>query len=300
MRKAAALVLLVLLFGTFALAQAPTTDGKLSRYIFTETERINPAMFDAYSRVLAQARSGLDSIKSSNYWLAMSPLTGDGGTVHYVMFVNSIAEVDKMIAEFDKIEKDIAQKDPSFKKNAYESVTSMRMELMEMKPELSLSPLNWVAASEATRYRVVTVTVKPGMTGRYAAMLKELIALEKDVPGMSWITYQSVVSDKGAVFAIVTPLKALADLDVDHSAEMSKIFTPLMMRDFEQRVSNIVAESSSTLFMVQPSLSRVPPSFVAANPSYWTIKEEPTAVAQKGKKVRKEAVPAAMKTEEKK
>lgn len=300
MRKAAALALLLVLFGAFALAQAPTQDGKPTRYIFVETERVNPAMFEAYGKVVGQARAALDTAKSSNYWLAMTPLTGDGGTVQYVMFVNTIGEVDQMMSEFEKIENDIALKDPSFKKNAYDSVTGMRMELMEMKPELSLNPVSLVAGHDATRYRISHVVVKPGMSGRYAALLKELVALEKNVTGMSWVTYQSVVSDKGTLFAMVMPLKSLADLDVDHSAEMGKILTPLMMRDFEQRVSDIVAEASSTLFMVQPKLSRVPPSFLAANPSFWTIKEEPTALAQKGKKVRKEATPAAMKTEEKK
>lgn len=300
MRKAAALGLLVLLLGTFALAQAPTNDSKLSRYIFVETELVNPVMFESYSKVVAQARTGLDGIKSTNYWLAMTPLTGDGGSITYVMFMDTIADVDKVLAEFQKVEDEAALKDPSFKKNAYESVKAMHMELMEMKPELSLNPMNLVAGHEATRYRVSNVVVKPGMSGRYAALLKEMAALEKDVPGMSWIAYQSVVSDKGARFLLVTPLKTLADLDVDHSAALGKIFTPLMMRDYEQRVSNIVESASSTLFMVQPKLSRVPPSFLAANPSYWTIKEEPTALAQKGKKARKEPVPAAMKKEEKK
>lgn len=301
MRKAVVLALLVVLLGALAVAQgAPSQDGKLSKYIFVETERINPARFEIYSKMLAQVRQTMDDAKSGTYWLAMNPITGEGGTIGYVMFVDSLADVDNVLAEFDKVEHEVGAKDPTFTKNLYESIQGAHMGIMAFKPELSLKP-HLVPAHDATRYRIVNVVVKPGQATRYANLLKEALALEKDLPGVNWITYQSVVHNRGTMFTIVTPLKGLADLDVDNSAVMAKIFTPLVMRDFEQRMSACIDSVDSGFYMVQPKLSRVPPAFVAANPSYWTIKEEPIVVAEKGKKAKKSAVvPAALTKEEKK
>jgi hypothetical protein len=56
------------------------------------------------------------------------------------------------------------------------------------------------------------------------------------------------------------------------------------------------------LLSVRPEISKPADTLVAANPEFWTVKEEPTAVATKGKKAKSTAgvQPAAMKTEEKK
>ena len=299
MRKAVVLGLLILLAAP-VLAQAPTPDGKLTKYIIVDTERVNPAKIDLYTKTFTQMRQALDNGKSETYWFAMSPITGDVGNMQYVMFANSLADIDKVFSEFEKLEKEITAKDPAFNANYLESAQMLRMEVMEQKPELSL----WrdvVPGPMTTRYKIANILVKPGMTARYAGLLKEAAALQKDVPGVNWITYQSVVHDRGTLFTLVVPLKSLADLDVDNSPAMAKIFTPLVMKDFEQRVAGCVESVSSGLFMMQPRFSRVPATFAAMNPSYWTIKEEPVVVAEKGKKAKKAAVvPAAITKEEKK
>ena len=136
MRKAVVLALLVVLLGALAVAQgAPSQDGKLSKYIFVETERINPARFEIYSKMLAQVRQTMDDAKSGTYWLAMNPITGEGGTIGYVMFVDSLADVDNVLAEFDKVEHEVGAKDPTFTKNLYESIQGAHIGIMAFKPE---------------------------------------------------------------------------------------------------------------------------------------------------------------------
>ncbi len=71
------------------------------------------------------------------------------------------------------------------------------------------------------------------------------------------------------------------------------IFTPLVTRDLDRRVAQCVTSTSTSFSAVQPNYSRVMPEVAAANPSFWTVKEQPVVAAATPKAKKGKSAPAA-------
>jgi hypothetical protein len=266
--------------------------NKISKYVWVETERVNPAKQQAYAKVAKAFKDAAEAGKSDSYWLGMQNITGRGDEVTYVSFSDTMGGIDKMMAEFDGMAKQIFTKDIALAADAATAASDSVMSIAQYAPELSLHA-DLVPMGAATRYQVSQYRLRPGCASRFTDVVKDVIALDKDVPTAHWIMYRSM---EGPGFTVVVPLRTLADLDTDNSAEMAKIFTPAVRRDLDARVRECVAEQSSNLSVVRPQYSRVPATVMAQNPSFWTVKDEqPMVAAAKPTGKRKSETPAAMK-----
>ena len=99
----------------------------------------------------------------------------------------------------------------------------------------------------------------------------------------------------------VTTMKSLADDDQKPPAASKEIFeSPLAKQAFTKFNRECVSYVENTYSRVEPSLSRPLQTLVAANPDFWTVKEEAPTVATKGKTKKGTVQPAALKETEKK
>lgn len=259
---------------------------KPAKYVWVETDQVNPTMQQAYDNVLKQFKQGFDSSNSKFWWTAMTPMTGQLNTVTYVAASDTYAGIDAAFKEMSAVAGQIAAKNVNFMKESAESTRATYSGFSVYRPELSLRP-EMVPMPAATRYRLSSYVLKPGMTTAFTDLVKEVAALDKGIESAHWMMYESLSSQNGPEFTVVVPLKSLADLDVDNSMQAKSIFTPVVARDIDRRFAQCVTSTSTTYAAVEPRYSRVSPEVVAANPSFWTVKEEAPVMAAKPAKGKK-------------
>jgi hypothetical protein len=224
------------------------------------------------------------------YWVAGMPLAGSGNEVTYVMFPESFADIDKIVLAFEKAGAQMHQKNAALVEEGMAAVKKSYAVIAEFQPELSLVSDQFVPA-QVTRWRVTKFQVRPGMTEEFSGLIKEARELHvKANDSVHFFVYRHLYGgDPG--FTIVMPLKNLAELDQPPSQAFKALFTPLVKEHFYSVVRNSVVSETTNLVAVQPQFSNPPKSYVAANPGFWTVKEQPPVTAKATKKTKKTAEP---------
>ena len=124
--------------------------------------------------------------------------------------------------------------------------------------------------------------IKPGHDADWDAIVKLVKdAYTKGVPSSTWTMYEQVYGTQGTEFLVITPLKTLADIDANFLND--KKFMEAMGKDGMKKLEDLsaaaIAENQTNLFHFSPKMSVPPPSWIAAEPDYWTPK--PPAPARK-------------------
>jgi hypothetical protein len=265
-----------------------------AKYIWTQHVTLAGDKAPNYPNLVGQWRHAAETTKSEVFWIAASNLTGDVRQVNFVSFYDTFAAVEKDMTAYKSIEAEVAQKNPHFAGEAGAAELEPRSTIAKYIPELSYQPEK-VRAPDAQWWEVTTIHLKPGHMTAFADLVKqELDLLKKGNIDEHFLMYQLVAGlpTYGAAYYIVVPMKSLAEMDVDKSAQGKDIFTPMIRQHFEQAMEEIVSRVETNLLMVRPDMSRPPETFVSANPKFWTIQEPTAPVVAKGKKSPKKATAA--------
>lgn len=283
MKKVLLVVTALAVCCSFALSQ---DSAKISKYVWVETDQVNSPMQQAYESSYKQFKQASESANSKFYWVGLTPITGQLNSITYLTFSDTFAGIDEALKDADSIAAQAAAKNASFTKEAAEGTRMTFSGISVFHPELSFRP-EMVPMAETTRYRLTSYVLKPGMGSAFSDIVKDVIALDKSIPTAHWLMYESLSATNGPEFTVVTPLKSLADLDNVDMAAMTSVFTPAVRRDIDRRIQQCVASTSASFVAVQPKYSRVMPEVMAANPSFWTVKEEAPVMAAKPAKGKK-------------
>ena len=251
---------------------------------------------------MAQYREATTTTAPDMYWIAGSPITGDSDRVTFVTFHDNMASIEKMMTAFEKVEQALVLKNASFYSQAAEAEGGSHWVLAEYSKELSYRP-DMVPMANTTWWSSSLFNLKPGCEYEFADVIKQVTDLHKKAgDNEHWTTYEIRAGYPEPSILFVTTMRSLADLDQEPPAAAKELFESAPMRQMFQKIGKeCIAHIESTYSRVQPNLSRVSPALLAANPDFWTIKEEAPTVATKKGKARKEAVvPAALKEPEKK
>lgn len=309
MKKPSVLGLLfVLLAGLFAVAQettqpAATTESTakhISKYVWISIGKKTPGKDKVFSNLVKQIRDTANAENADFYWLAGESLTGDDGEVSFVTFHDSFASVEKVIEISERVMRAASMKNASMSKEETESEGPGHSVLAKYHEELSYRP-DLVDLAHMKRWSVTTFQLKPGTSAEFADLAKEYIELVKRTndPTEHWITYQVLAGMPSPTYLIVTPMKSLADMDQENEEAMKAVFTQPIMRHFGETEQRIVNSVETEYVAVSPGMSRLPQAIVAANPGFWTVKEEGTAVASTKTKKKAPVEPSALKEESK-
>lgn len=293
MRKAALLGLFLLLAG-IAAGWAQNLDiNSAPKYLWIESDTMKPdGNHEAYTKFLKSFKEAMG--QSDLYWLAEYPIAGRGNEINFIGYINSGAELEKAFQQENKIGMELAKKDPGLFAQANSAIVGSETMLAKFEPDLSMNA-DKVDHSKLTRARIMTYQVRPGGAPEFVALIKEMNAVSTKAGDTSAsLVYSIVAGDGFPGYIFVTPMASLAELDKTNSPEVQAAFTPLVRQHMMDVVKNTVVKRTSTIYVIEPTLSRPPQSYIAANPDFWQVKEEPVAATAPTKKVKKEK-PAALK-----
>ena len=280
-----------------AFGQTQASANQPSRYIWWENAQIAAGKYDAFNRIIAQYRETTTATTPEVYWIAGEPITGESDRVTFVTFHDNMASVEKMMAAFDKVDEAITAKNANFSAQAAEAAPSSHWALAEYNKDLSLRP-DLVPIANTTWWSTRLYTLKPGCQYEFNDVLKHVAETHKNLGDNDhWIAYQVRGGYPQPSVLLVTPLRSLGDLDQEPSSASKETFESTPMRQMIQKIGKECIEHVETSYSrVDPKLSRVSQPMIAANPDFWTIKEEAPvmATAKKGKPKKEAVVPAAM------
>ncbi len=292
---------LACLCSLFAFGQGQTTASEPSKYVWWLTEQIASGKYELYGKVLAQYRDATTATAPDTYWIAAMPITGDSGRVTYVTFHDNMASVEKMIIAFEKVDQAAAAKNTSFTAQAAEATAAgSHWALAEYNKEFSYRP-DMVPVANTLWWASSVFNLKPGCEYEFGDVVKQVADLHKKAgDNEHWIAYNIRAGYPEPSVLFVTTLRSLAELDQEPSAATKELFESAPMKQMLQKIGKeCISHIESNYSRVDPKLSRVSQQTIAANPDFWTIKEEAPAVAAKKGKAKKEAVvPAALKEKE--
>ena len=303
MAKSIAIAVAVACLGSLlAFGQTQTNANQPSRYVWWENAQISAGKGELFNKIIAQYRETSTTTSPDTYWIAGDPITGDSDRVTFVTFHDNMASVEKMLNAFEKVEQAITVKNASFEKEAGEAESGSHWALAEYSKELSYRP-DLVPIANTTWWASSLFNLKPGCEYEFNDVVKQVADVHKKAADNDhWIAYEIRAGYPEPSVLFVTPLRSLAELDQEPNASSKEMFESAPMRQMFQRIGKeCIQHIESTYSRVDPKLSRVSQQMIAANPDFWTIKEEAPAMAatKKGKTAKEAVVPAAMKEKEK-
>jgi len=282
----------------FAFGQTQSNANQPSRYVWWENAQISAGKAELFNKVVAQYREASTTNAPDTYWIAGDPITGESDRVTFVTFHDNMASIEKMMNAFEKVEQAITMKNASFEKEAGESEAGSHWALAEYSKELSYRP-DLVPMANTTWWASSLFNLKPGCEYEFNDVVKQVAEVHKKAGDNDhWIAYEIRAGYPEPSVLFVTPLRSLAELDEEPNAASKELFESAPMRQMFQKIGKeCIQHIESTYSRVDPKLSRVSQSMIAANPDFWTVKEEAPAVAttKKGKTNKEAVVPAAMK-----
>jgi hypothetical protein len=300
MTKKLALVLaFALVASLFAVAGEPST-ANVPKLIRIGHYEVKPGKMNAHDDLVKQVRQAATAGNAQYNWIATRPMTGNTNETVFVNFFDNYAQVEESSTSFYKAAGATFQ-NADFTRAVADTQASINGVIGTLREDLSYRPEKLDIANART-WEISFIRLKPGSEMDFADMERESIELHKrNNIDEHWVAYQVEYGTQAPAFIFITSLRTLGDLDKDLKEAHKAAFTSTIRRRFSDTTRESVIYSKSQLLTVRPEISRPAESLVAANPEFWTVKEEPTAVATKGKKAKTAGVqPAAMKSEEKK
>lgn len=256
---------------------------------------VMPGRISDYESLNRQVRAALSSGNADYHFVVVTPSTGHDGEVTSVAFFDNYTEMQRAIDAYDRSAGPVI-KSAEFNRTIAGSMKGSLGIIAKLQTELSYNLAKFDLAN-ATKWEVTTIRVRPGYESVFRDVVKEAVELHKrGAIEENWAMYEVKYGAEGGTFYEVRPLRGLADLDADLSKEHKAVFTEAIGRRFETSLRGAIISEKTEILSVRPEWSRAPQNLVAANPTFWTVKEEPTAVAAtKGKKAKPPVEPAAMK-----
>ncbi len=305
-KRSAIWLAVVCLLTPLLIAQTPSEKqtGSIPRYIWFSIDNVAPGKWDAYSKVVTQFREAANTSAPDSYWIAATPSTGPSGRVTFVGLYDNMAAVEKGMAAMEAAAKAATAKNASFPAQAWETAPTNMSVIAEFNKDISYRP-DLVPISETKWWLTELVSLNAGCGGDMRDIAKQVIATyDKGTSTEHWIAYDIRAGYTQPTVLFVTRLRSLADRDEEPAPIIKEAFgTPATRQMFAKFEKECVRHVETNYSRIEPTLSRPPQAVVAANPEFWTIKEEPTPTAAKKSRAKKPAKatlePASMKEPEK-
>ncbi len=288
MKRIIAFATLFLLLGCAAAVAADNASaGKMPKYLWVQIEQYQAGKQTPYMKLTQAFKEAMAD--SEVTWLAAMPVAGTGNEAVYVMFPENFASIEKIMAAFMKAGGDMEQKNAALMADGMAAVDHSRSFLAEFQPDLSTLPDKFNPA-EATRWKITTYQLRPGYRPEFTELLKEMAAIRgKNGGNPPTLVYWITAGVPMPAYVVVTPLKSLQELDEPPSPASQEMMMPVFRQHMYSIAKSTLAGVSSGIYAIDPKLSLPPKSYVAANPTFWTVKEPTAAAASKGKKASKGA-----------
>jgi hypothetical protein len=281
----------VVLCSSAALAGDESSSANVPKLLRVTKYEVKAGHAMEYASLVRQVREKLAD--ADYHWIAATPITGAGDRVNLIGFYDSYAQIQQTMGVAMKAMAPLVQS-VDFERGVSESVIGTHAVIAKYREDLSYRPEKFDVAN-ATCWDITTFKLKPGAGMDFTEIQKESIELHKRANVEEfWAAYEVQYGSSSPTIIYVTPLKSLAELDYDADAGHKRAFNESVRRRFAQAAKDDIVSVENTVLMVRPELSRPSQTIMAANPAFWTVKDQPTAVATK-KKSKSSVQPASKK-----
>lgn len=217
----------------------------------------------AYVRALASA-------KSPAHYFALTSLTGQSRSLFFTGYASFAAwETDNKSVEGNAMLS--AALDRASMADA-DMLSQFDTSVWTRRDDLSLN----MAGLLGDRYIEMTqFIIRPGRLEEWNEMFKLIMqGYKKGVPAWHWTTYQQEFGSNNNAFVVMTPFRALTDVDQERGS--GSAFREAMGEAGVKRVEELEAacvESEQTsLYYINPRISYPPEEWVKAEPDFWKPK----------------------------
>ncbi len=289
-------LVLVALISAVAVAQEKARPATgVAKIIQITREDIKIGRAHDHQNLVGAVRRANVSAKSDYHWIAATTASGNANENIFFAGFDSFAELEKSNQQFEAAFR-TASADADVTRDNIETHLNKRGIIAKLREDLSYNA-DKIRVSDATTWTMKTIRVKPGTAGDYSDMMKQVVELHKKANiAEQWAVYQVAFGANTPTFYVFTPYKSVADLD-DTSLEAihKETFTPTVSKQLMALTKDAILTEEATLLRISPEISNPEASFVAANPSFWTVKEPDAPQVAKAKPRKSAVEPASLK-----
>jgi hypothetical protein len=252
------------------LAQNDGTNGP-PKVLFIAREVVKPGKGGAlHEKTEGAFLSALNANKAPEHYLGMNSITG----TDRALFLSGYPSFAAMEEEHKSMGKIPGLEVALDRANVADGdlLLSTDESIWTRSDDLSYNP----SGLTGDRYMEISeYDVKAGHGKEWEDLVKLVIdGYKKGVPSASWAMFEKAYGNGGSAYLVIWPLKSMAD--IDHNFATDKDFVAAMGKDGMKKLADLEAsclESHSTnLFAFNPKMSRVPDSWIKAEPDYWKPK----------------------------
>jgi len=259
-------------------------------------EEIKPGQMGPHEKNAAHFVAIQNKANAGMHRLGLTPVSGDDNVVVYLEGYPSFAEMEKANKAFGEALAANAALAAELDQNTAQGANmhaSQKTSLAVYRPDLSFRPAHMDVVAKSRYFGITTTHLKIGHTPDYEAYTKQLNA-GREKANADWIhtaVYQVVSGAPAGTFLTFTLYGSLAEWD-QATAKMSErnkaVDTALggdeVVKERRKQAGEIMADTSSALFAMTPTISRPGPTFVAYDAGFWTPKAAAEAKALASKK----------------
>jgi hypothetical protein len=265
-------------------------------------EEIKPGRMEAHQRQAALYVSVLDRANAGEHRLALVPLSGDDNQVIYLEGFPSLAAMGAAREGLDKAALANAALRSELEgvlNQGGEDHNSQRTILARLRADLSYRPLSNEQVGRMRYVSMQTIRVKLGRVPDYTEWLKPLNEARQKagVEDLNVLVYQVTSGAPQGTLITFTGYRSLEDMDAvsagmqDRDAKVNAALGgPDVVKQRRTAMAEMVQDVTTTLFAIDPVISRAPTFIAAADPEFWGRKLPAPAAPAKalaGKKVKK-------------
>jgi hypothetical protein len=285
---------LAALGGAAAAEEAATPPGP-PPVLLINKEEIKPGRMGPHEKNAAKFVAIENKANADNYRLGLTPVSGDNNVVLYLEGYGSFEEMEKVQQKFEAAVATNAALQAELDQNTAQGAdmhASQKTALAVFRSDLSFRPIRMDDVAKGRYFGITTTRLNIGQTPDYEAYTKALNAA-RDKANAEWVhtaVYQVLSGAPAATFVTFTVYRSLKEWD-ENTAKMSERNKAIddalggedVVKGRRKQAREMIAEVSSALYAMSPSISRPGPQFMAYDPGFWKPKAaaETKALASK-------------------
>ena len=302
MRRVTLLFVAVLAaLGGAAVAQETAAPSGPPPVLIINKEEIKPGRMGPHEKNAARFVAIENKANADSYRLGLTPVSGDDNVVLYLEGYGSFEEMEKARQKFEATlaaNASLQAEMDQMTQQGADMHATQKTALAVFRSDLSFRPVRMDDVAKARYFSVNTTRLNIGQTPAYEAYTKALNAAREKI-NADWVhtaVYQIVSGAPAGTFVTFTLFRSLKEWD-EITAKMSERNKAIdealggedVVKERRKQAREMMAESSSALYAMTPSISRPAPRFIAYDPDFWKPKP---ATERKALASKKESQPA--------
>lgn len=283
-----------------AVAQEAAAPSGPPPVLIINKEEIKPGRMGPHEKNAARFVAIENKANADSYRLGLTPVSGDDNVVLYLEGHESFEAMEKARQKFDATlaaNASLQAEMDQMTQQGADMHATQKTALAVFRSDLSFRPIRMDDVAKARYFSVNTTRLNIGQMPNYEAFTKALNAAREKI-NADWVhtaVYQLVSGAPANTFVTFTLFRSLKEWDeiTAKMVERNKAVDEALggedvAKERRKQAREIMAESTSALYALTPSISRPSPQFMAYDPDFWKPKPAAEVKALATKKEKKQ------------